>query len=204
MSQPNIENLRWIRLFHPVHIPKYLVEQVRDRDYTVEDFYKYQETACAVSTEHGPRLNPLNHLYVLAKEDNLIKGFLWFTVDPLSKNIFVHTYSVDKEYWGNGKAVKKLVEFVGEIRKKASLNKVYWTTNYPKHSERYGFKRSRSILVEYSEKENGEDAHRRNGTRREHQPSDTGTTTISEHDRDTRCCGGSAECVSAVPSTCNA
>lgn len=203
MSQPNIESLKWIRLINPVHIPKYLVEQVRERDYAVDDFYSYQETACSVSTEQGTRLNPLNHLYVLTTDENLVKGFVWFTVDPLSKNIFVNTYSVDKEYWGNGKAVKKLVDFVSEIREKASLNKVYWTTNYPKHSQRYGFERSRSVLMEYSGEENGKSTHGGDGTRRECKPSDSRTTTISKHDRDSGDCGRGAECVSAISTTRN-
>lgn len=148
-----IEDLKWVRIFTPIHIPKYLVEQVRDRDYTVDDFYTFQEGACLKQSADGPRLNPLNHLYVLTNTDNLTKGFVWFTVDCLSKDIFINTFSMDKEYWNQGKAVEKLVSFIKEIRQKASLNKVYWVTNYPKHSQRYGFKRSKSVLMEYSEKE---------------------------------------------------
>ena len=45
-----------------MHIPTYLVEQVRDRNYTVEDFYKYQELNCMIDGENGKMLNPFNHL----------------------------------------------------------------------------------------------------------------------------------------------
>lgn len=143
--------LRWIRVFTPLHIPKYLVEQVRDRDFSVQEFFDYQEINCITETSEGPTLNPFSHLYVLADTENLIKGFLWFTIDPLSKDIVIQTYSVDKQYWGKGKAVEKLATLIKEVRHKAKLKKIYWITNYPKHSERYGFKRSRSILMEHSE-----------------------------------------------------
>lgn len=174
----DIEKLRWVRVFTPVHIPKYLVEQVRNRDYTVEDFYTYQEQSCIRMTKEGPTLNPLNHLYVLANDENLTKGFVWFVVDPLTKDLCVNTYSIDKEYWGKGKAVSKLATFIKDIRKKGHLNKVYWITNYPKHSQRYGFRPSKSVLMEYTEEEHGQDSHGRSNTREEHQSVDPRTAKI--------------------------
>lgn len=146
-----IEELRWVRAFSPDLIPKYLIEQVRDRDYTVDNFYKYQNLNCLIEGKNGPTLNPFNHLYVLANDGNMVKGFLWFIVDPLSTDVIINTFSMDKEYWGNGSAVKKLSAHVKEILKKLKLKKVYWLTNYPKHAERNGFKRSKSILFEYND-----------------------------------------------------
>ena len=149
----DINELRWIRVFTPIHIPKKLIEQVRDRDYSVEDFYQYHEINCLTDNLGCPTLNPLSHLYILADKENIIRGFLWFTVDVLSKDLCIHTYSVEKTYWQPGKAVQKVVELLKEIKNKANLNKVYWITNYPKHSKRYGFKESKSILMEYSGEE---------------------------------------------------
>lgn len=173
-ASKEIDSLRWVRVFSPVHIPKYLVEQVRDRDYSVEDFYKYQEINCLISSKSGPTLNPFHHLYVMADEGNMVKGFLWFVVDPLSKDVIINTFSMDKEYWGNGKAVQRLSNHVKEIIKKLKLNKVYWLTNYPKHSERNGFKRSKSVLMEYKEKENGKNHDGWINSREEHQHANTG------------------------------
>src|SRR5690606_28201498 len=131
----NIEDLRWVRAFSPDVIPRYLVEQVRDRDYTVEEFYKFQTVNCLLQGKDGPTLDPFNHLYVLVNLDNLVKGFLWFVIDPLTKDLVVNTFSMDKEYWNKGKAMKKASEFVKEILKKFNIKKAYWITNYPKHSE---------------------------------------------------------------------
>jgi N-acetylglutamate synthase-like GNAT family acetyltransferase len=148
----NIDELRWVRAMSSDVIPHYLIEQVRDRDYSIEDFFRYHQMNCMTQTEDGIKLNPFNHLYVLANPENQVKGVLWFTVDPLSKDILIQTYSVDKEYWGKGLAVKKLASHIKEILRKAKLNKVYWVTNYEKHSMRYGFKRSKSVLMEYDPK----------------------------------------------------
>lgn len=152
----NMDELRWIRVFSPLHIPKYLVENVRDKDFTVDEFYKYQEINCLRETEEGPTLNPFSHLYVLSDKDYVVKGFLWFVVDPLTKDLVIQNYSVDPEYWYHGKAVEKLSKFIKDIVKKANLKKVYWVTKFPKHSKRYGFKESEHILMEYSEEESKE------------------------------------------------
>jgi N-acetylglutamate synthase-like GNAT family acetyltransferase len=175
----NIDELRWVRVFSPIHIPKYLVEQIRDRDFTVDDFYKYQEINCLIDDKDGKKLNPFNHLYVLANEENFVKGFLWFIVDPLSKDVVINTFSMDKEYWGQGKAVKNLSEHVKEILKKLKLNKVYWMTNYPKHSERYGFKRSKSVLMEFKEVNDGKNTDRRSSTQGERELVDSGAAIAS-------------------------
>ena len=145
-----IDELRFVRVFTPDHVPHYLVEQIRDRDYSVEEFFKYQQINCMMQGDKGIVLNPFNHLYVLADKENQVKGVLWFCVDALSKDILIQVFSMDKEYWGRGQAVRKLSDHINEIRNKAKLNKIYWITNYPKHSERYGFKRSASVLMEYN------------------------------------------------------
>jgi len=176
-----IDELRWVRIFTPDHIPKYLIEQVRDRDYSVDEFFRYHQINSMVQTEDGIKLNPFSHLYVLANKNNEVKGMLWFSVDPLSKDILIQTFSVDKEYWYKGEAVKKLAEHIKEIREKAKLNKIYWITNYEKHSMRYGFKRSKSILMEYDpqkEGANGQDINGINGAGGEHKPFDTPAAAV--------------------------
>ncbi len=175
----SMDELRWIRVFTPSHIPTRLVEQVTNRDYSVEDFFKYQELTCLRQTPEGPTLNPLSHLYVLADDENMTQGFLWFTVDPLAKDLVVQTYSVDKDYWGGGKAVAKLADHIKEIRKKANLNKVYWVTDYPKHSMRYGFKRSDSVLMEYTE-EDEEDGKNHDGVLKSGELTEPRTTKVSK------------------------
>ena len=153
-----IDELRWVRLFSPIHVPKYLVEQIKDKDFSVDDFFKYQELNCLIPGKESPVLSPFNHLYGMVDPENLVKGFLWFVIDPLSKDVVINSFSVDKEYWGKGKAVERLSDHVKEILKKLKLKKAYWITNYPRHSQKYGFRRSRGVLMEYDPAKDEEEA----------------------------------------------
>jgi hypothetical protein len=134
-KEVDFDKLKFIRVFTPMHIPKDLIEQVRERTYEVDDWYKYQELICMRQTENGPVLNPLSMLYVIADEGNKVIGMFWCEVDSLSKSLVVQTFSMDKKYWCKGKAVTLLSKKAKEIAKDCKLKKIYWMTAYPKHSE---------------------------------------------------------------------
>ena len=199
-AEKNAKDLKWIRVFTPIHIPRYLVEQIKDRDWTVDDYIKYHELNCLTETDGSPSLNPFSHLYVLVNEENITKGFLWFTVEPLSKNIFIQNYSIDKEYWCKGYAVEKLAEHVKFIQKKGKLNKIFWVTNYPKHSQKYGFKQSKSVLMEYTEDQDGQNNDGRGYTREKHLDANSGAATVSQQCAG-RSGGPSGASISAVLAT---
>ncbi len=146
----DFDKLKFIRIFDPTHIPVELVQQVRDRKFSVEKFYEYQSIVCVSKTEHGMVVNPLNLLYVIANEKTKVVGFLWAVVSPLSQDLVINTFSMNKDYWGKGDAVTLVTNKCKEILKEANLSRVYWITNYPKHSERYGFKRAKGVLMEYN------------------------------------------------------
>ncbi len=149
----NIEELRWLRLFTGTLIPVYLVEQIAKRDYEVKDLYTYFEENILRMSPDGPTLNPIFNVWGLIDKENLVKGFLWFTIDPLSKDMVIQVYSVDPHYWGCKGAILKLATHMKDQRKKGKLKKVYWITKFPKHSLKYGFKPSKSVLMEYNEEE---------------------------------------------------
>lgn len=176
----NIEDLKWVRIFDPIHIPKYLIDQIKSKEFSTEDFYKFQSFSCLIKENNSVSLNPVNHLYVLVDSGNIVKGFVWFTIDVLSKDLCLNTFSIDKKYWFKGRAVKKVSEFIKYIKNKAKLNKVFWITNYPKHSEKYGFKRSKHILMEYSEEKDGKNINRRNDEATEHRAINTTTKEFSK------------------------
>ena len=192
------EETRWVRLFSPIHIPKYLVEQVREREYSVEDFFKFQEINCLIQKKDGPTLNPFNHLYALVNEENIVVGFLWFVIDALTKDLIINTFSVDKDHWAHGKAVKKLSIHIKELMKKLKLKKAYWMTRYPKHSMRHGFKRSRSVLMEYElesnkEAQDGKINDGRNRLPRKSGDVEPGTTAVIQSNDDSARTGGPTE-----------
>lgn len=139
-----------MRVFTPEHIPLKLVEQIKDKHFATEDFYKYLSMVCLSNTKEM-KLNPLCHLYVIVDEKKEVVGFVWFEIDLLEKIMHLRTFSMDPNYWYKGKAVKMLSDFMKEQLKKCGMKKIYWHTKYPKHSEKNGFRRSRNILMEYTE-----------------------------------------------------
>ena len=145
-----MDDLRWVRLFTASHIPLYLVEQIKGREFEDDAYLKHLDKNVLMQSEQGPILNPLFHLWALVDPDNLVRGFLWFTVDPLEQAIVIQTYSVDSNFWGKG-AIERLVKHIKFIQKKSQLKKIYWITNHPKHSAKYGFKPSKNVLMEYNE-----------------------------------------------------
>lgn len=151
----NLDSLNWLRLPSPIFIPRYLVEQIKHKDFSVEDFYDYNKVNCIYKEGEIICWNAFNHLYALFDEDEEVRGFLWFIVSPLTKFIDIQSYSVDKEYWGDGSAMKKVTEFFTTFMNESKLEKVQWITNRPKYFEKYGFKRSKFSLMEFKRKING-------------------------------------------------
>lgn len=176
----NIDDLRWQRIFDPIHIPTYLVEQIPDKDFTVENFYKYLSRNLLIGPQQNFEINPLFHVALLFDKNNIVKGFVWFTIDELSQNIFIQIYSVDCNYWGKG-AVPKLEKYILAIKKGGDLKKVFWITRQIKHSQKFGFKPSKYVLMENNEeeeKENGKNTNRKSGPDKSSQ---SGATKISKN-----------------------
>ena len=73
----NFDDLVFIRLIDPIHIPKYLIEQIRNRSYKTDKFYDYQKVLCLSHGKNGPELNPSNFLYAIVNDKlKQVKGFL--------------------------------------------------------------------------------------------------------------------------------
>ena len=172
----NIDELRWVRLFTSDHIPRYLVEQIAKREYSVEDLYTYLEGNLLRMTKDGPTLNPLFHVWALVNPENLVKGFLWFTIDPLSKDMLIQVYSVDSHYWGSKQAVNKLADHMKSLRKGGGMKKIYWITRFPRHSKKYNLKPSDAILMVYNEEE--KDGPNNAGITGTNKPAESRTTTV--------------------------
>lgn len=142
--------LKWVRIFTPVHIPKHLVEQIKSREFSIDDFYRHQEAACTYVDDTGNRaVSPLNHLYVLSDENYKVVGFLWFVIDDLCQTLIVQNFSIDRRFWGKGKAIELASKHVKEIVKNAKLKKVYWVTNRPTVFEKAGFTRAKDTIMEW-------------------------------------------------------
>src|SRR5271156_719619 len=45
-SSANLEDLSFVRLIDPIHIPSYLVEQIKNRLFPLDKFYEYLKIVC--------------------------------------------------------------------------------------------------------------------------------------------------------------
>lgn len=151
LKELDFSTLTFCKLRIPRLIPKHLIQDVKGRTFTEEQFYDYQEKNID---------NPFNHLFALIDSMKKIHGFLWVEINLLDKSLFVNTFSVDKAYWGKGKAIEKVIKFLEELKKLRGAPAVFWMTTNPKFFEKKGFKRSKNVLMEYnSEKGDTWDNH---------------------------------------------
>lgn len=141
MSLPATEKeLEFVRLKIPRLIPEELIENVKERTFTPDQFYKYQEEQVS---------NPYNFLYTLIDEEKKIHGYLWAEINILDGSLFVNTFSITKEYWGKGQAIPMVVDFLRELIKKTKAPRCFWITTNDKFFAKHGFKRSKNVLMEY-------------------------------------------------------
>lgn len=200
MPAKNAESLQFIRIFDPSHIPEYLVDQIKDKDFTTERFYVYQREVCTLKEEGSLVLNPYNLLFVLVDEDKVVQGFVWAVVDLLNGALCINNFSLNRFYWGKGKAVKILKDWALKIKEGAKLNRIYWISKNSKYCEKYGFEKSKHILFEYVDAKENENGQNTDGssckTNRRDQPPLTGTAELSEFEPGWDESGDGAECLS--------
>lgn len=138
---PKIDQLMFVKLKIPKLIPRELIESVKGRTFTPEQFYDYQAKQVD---------NPYNHLFALVDSAKKIHGYLWAEVNVLDDSLFINTFSISKEFWGKGEAIKKVTDFLDGFRKKINATRVFWLTSNERFFLKHGFKRSKMALMEYN------------------------------------------------------
>lgn len=141
ISKAPIDSLSFVKLKIPRLIPIDLIESVKGRTFSPEQFYKYQE--CQVD-------NPYNHLFVMVDSAKKIHAYLWAEVNILDSSLFVNTFSISKEYWGKGEAIPRVVQFLRILKEKTKAPRVFWLTTNEKFFVKHNFKRSKNVLMEYN------------------------------------------------------
>ena|ERR1700754_1487177 len=134
-------NLEFLSLKFPRIIPIDLIEGVKGRTFTPEQFYKYQE---------DNKNNQNNFLFALVNDQKVIKGYLWAEKNSMDGSLFINTFSIRKEYWGKGDAISLVIKFLDQLKKKTKAPRVFWITTNEKFFLKKGFKRSKNVLMEYN------------------------------------------------------
>lgn len=135
-----LDSLQFVRLRIPSLIPIELIEMVKGRTFTPEQFYNFQESQVD---------NPDNYLFALVDEDKKIRGYLYAFKEALDGSLFINTFSIEKKYWGKGKAIDKVTEFLRHLVVKLKCPNVFWCTTNEKFFMKKGFKRSKVSLMQY-------------------------------------------------------
>lgn len=142
VEKGNLDDLSFVRLRIPSLIPIELIEGVKGRTFTPEQFYDYQEMQVD---------NQNNHLYVLVDKSSKIHGYLWAEQNSLDASLFVNTFSITKRFWGKGEAIGKAVDFLHILKDKTKAPRVFWCSSNEKFFLKHGFKRSKISLMEYKD-----------------------------------------------------
>ncbi len=140
-QESNIDCLEFVRLRIPRLIPIHLIENVKGRTFTPDQFYCFQESQID---------NPDNFLYALIDDQKKIKGYLYAFKEALDGSLFINTFSIDKDYWGKGHAIDKVIGFLRQLVAKIKAPQVFWLTTNEKFFLKKGFKRSKISLMQYN------------------------------------------------------
>ncbi len=129
-----------MQVFDAVMIPRYLLEQVKELPWEVDDFYRqwplYQ--------------GPLQFLYAIVDTDMIVKGVLWFNVLPMSRTLHVALISLDKAYQSQGYLTNLIIPFLKDAMAKLGIDKAIWhcTPGHVRAFERLGFSASDFVMME--------------------------------------------------------
>ncbi len=141
MEVKNLDNLKFIRCLNPKIIPRHLIDQIKEKDYTTDWFYKFS---------YEEINNPKVFIHILVDKNELNKkiyGFLWAEFECMTNSIFIHSFSVEKELWHIGKTLNVLSNHLRSIKEKLNC-KVRWLSNRPKLFERMGFHKTKTVMFE--------------------------------------------------------
>ena len=149
------KELKIIPVPDPRLVPKYLLEQVKDRPWSVDDWYAYQLKAAG---------NSGNLILSLIDNAHNIVGFIWLSIDNFDKSIFINTVSIDKRYQKRSRLIKFIGNYIRDLAEKLNIDDVVLAAKRTRDLERYGFKASEYTLMktkasEYGRQETKADKH---------------------------------------------
>ena len=140
-KERTVSKLEFVRLKIPSLIPLDLIEAVKGRTFSPQQFVAYQEQQID---------NPGNFLYALIDAEKKIQGYLWAELNILDNTLFINTFSISKDFWGKGAGIQKAIDFAATLKEKTKSPRVLWVTTNQKFFEKHGFKRSKNSLMEYN------------------------------------------------------
>lgn len=142
-KRPGGTGLRFTRIRDFGLIPRRLVEQVEPRECDPDALCAWGPSICA---------DPRTLLGVFADAKDLVRGFLWATVNPLDRRIHVQMLSVDEEFRGRG-IVREAKGILDRVKSETGAVGLVFRTTRPELFTGLGFIPSETLIME--EKQDG-------------------------------------------------
>lgn len=139
------ESLKLVRVIEPSLIPKDLIEQIKNKSFSVQEFYDNNSQESFLFDGENYTINPLNHLYAIVDGDNKINGVLWCTIDGQECN--VNIFSIERKYWNKGEAFPMILKKMDEIFASLGIKNYKVITSNTGVYEKAGFKKSPQIIM---------------------------------------------------------
>ncbi|MDB4726199.1 hypothetical protein OAF54_02090 [bacterium] len=128
-------------------MPRVLVEENKDRNYSVEKFYEMMGTL--LLTPQG-LVNCGEYLNLILDEvSKEIIGYVWFSLNFLEEEIFINTISVMKEHRQNGDILNKVFEELKKTFLSTKFKVVRTCSTRIEWHKKNGFVPSKNVLLEY-------------------------------------------------------
>jgi len=140
------DSLTFYRTTLPRIIPRELIENIKHCNYTPDEFYRYHENQYDPYTNEK---NPDIYLYVLADKEKKVCGFFWAEISSVDNTLFLNNMRVDKKSWNRGEAVPLFIDLIKKIVTERKCKKTVWITTNPKFYEKFGFRQSKHVMMEY-------------------------------------------------------
>lgn len=138
--------MRFSRIVDTNLIPTILVEDNKDRNYSVEKFYDMMNETLV--TKDG-FINQSEHLNLIIDEDRTIMGYVWFTLNLLEEEIYINTISVLKEYRKNGEILDEVFHRLRDVFLSTEFKVVRTCSTRIEWHKKNGFVQSKNVLLEY-------------------------------------------------------
>jgi N-acetylglutamate synthase-like GNAT family acetyltransferase len=117
-----------------------LIEQIDRRKFTVDEFL--QANVNLLYSE--------NYIFeVILNEENIIIGFVNYTIDSLNKEVYINILSIDRSYQCDSRTLKFVIDAFKKLSKTLGYS-VVWHTFKPGFFIKAGFAKLKGELLEYT------------------------------------------------------
>jgi len=137
--------LRYTPVNDAALLPRYLIEQIKPAVPDIDRLYNVLKAASSSESFWS-----INFIGVFADHEHIIKGFMWFTLNPITRVLHCHMLSVDKEYQNRG-ILSEAKNIGKKLMREVGAAKLTLATRSPKAFERVGLKRSEMTVMELEE-----------------------------------------------------